>query len=194
MSDQDPKPYHHEISLDETDGPIDWATALKELEKSAPAPRDADRALISTVKSSTQVPVDLVESEQTRSAPDSRSKYRELASKRAVKISNEDLKTLDELADILASVNIANTLLDGFIRQHPEAVPPRLIENWRHNLKETSQIMMREFHQLRNGKENKVYDPRYVCTVCHTVYLAPLPDGVCDQCRANTGSRAEGAY
>jgi rRNA maturation endonuclease Nob1 len=194
MSDREAKPYHHEISIEETDGPIDWASALKELEKSAPAPRDADRAPISTVKSSTQVPVEAGESEQNRPAPDSRSKYRELASKRAVKISTEDLKTLDELADILASVNIANSLLDGFIRQHPEAVSPRLIENWRHNLKETSQIMMREFHQLRNGKENKVYDPRNVCTVCHTVYLSPLPDGVCDQCRANTGSRAEGAY
>jgi hypothetical protein len=194
MSDQDPKPYHHEISIDETEGPIDWASALKELEKSTPKASDSDRALISTVKSSTEIPLESPDREVIQSVPDSRSKYRELATKRAVKISNEDLKTLDELAEILASVNIANTLLGGFVRQHPEAVSPRIIESWRHNLKETSQIMMREFHQLRNGKDNKAYDPRNVCTVCHTVYLAPLPDGVCDQCRANTGTRAEGAY
>ncbi len=191
MSDPESKPYHHEISIEETEGPIDWAAALKELEKSTPAPRDVDRAPIATVRSPAKVPPDTGESDP---APESRARYRELASKRAVKISTEDLKTLDELADILASVNIANSLLDGFIRQHPEAVSPRIIESWRHNLKETSQIMMREFHQLRNGKENKVYDPRNVCKVCHTVYLAPLPDGVCDECRANTGSRAEGAY
>jgi hypothetical protein len=195
MSEQESKPYHHEISLDEDDGPIDWAAALRELEKSAPKANPEDYTPIPTVKSTAPAPESRPASSGiTRPTSDGRSRYEELTKKRAVSISEEDLKTLDELADILSSVNIASSLLDGFVSHHPEAVQPRLIEGWRHNLKETAQIMLREFHQLRNGKENKTYDPRNVCTVCHTVYLSPLPDGVCDECRANRGEKKDGAY
>ncbi len=198
MSDQDNnKPYHHEISIDDNDGPLDWAAALRDLEKGAPSADVPDRTPISTVKSTSPSPSESrpASSGIVRPSAQSRAKYEELAKKRAVTISEEDLKTLDELADILSSVNIASSLLDGFVQHHPDAVQPRILEGWKHNLKETAQIMMREFHQLRNGKENKTYDPRTVCTVCHTVYLAPLPDGICDECRANAvSSKRDGAY
>jgi len=199
VTEKDSKPYHHEISLDDDEGPVDWASALAELEKNSPVnPEDADHTPIPTVRSDpaspAKQPADRQPAGITRASAEGRSKYQELAKKRSVTITTEDLKTLDELADILSSVNIANALLDGFIRHHPDAINQRLLDNWRSNLKETAQIMMREFHQLRHGKDKKVYDPRHVCRVCHTVYLSELPDGICDECRANSGEKSEGSY
>ena len=93
----------------------------------------------------------------------------------------DDLDVFGELSEIMSSVNSALNRLQVFQRKHPYLVAPNILRHWEENLRETSTLMTREFHALRNGKDNKTYDKRCVCNICHTVYMEPLPeDGICD--------------
>lgn len=187
-----PSPYHLKLDVGSGgDAALDWEAALKELE-AAPLPSARPKAPTppgiaeATPQAATPSPA----------RPTELSLYDQIRKKAAAPkptITADDLRTLDELAEILASVNGALTLLDGFEKHHPDAVTERTRAGWRHNLKETSSIMLREFHMLRHGKQNKTYDPRCVCTACHTVALFPLPDGLCDECRGKQ-NRPGGAY
>lgn len=183
--------YHQEIRLEAGggDAALDWEAALRELEQSAPQPA-APKAPATPANEKTAVapspqrPTELNLYDQIR---------KRATAPPAPTITADDLRTLDELAEILASVNGAMTLLDAFDKHHPGAVAERTSNGWRHNLKETASIMLREFHTLRHGKQAKTYDPRCVCTSCHTVALFPLPDGLCDECRGKA-ARTGGEY
>lgn len=52
-------------------------------------------------------------------------------------------------------------------------------------------VMLKEFHALRHGQQQKKYDKRNICCGCHSVFMVPLPaDGMCDECRAYKTSKA----
>lgn len=191
-SDKNPpaSPYHLKLDMGSGgDAALDWEAALKELE-AAPPPRPKQPPVQGVAEATPPAAT------PSPARPTELSLYDQIRKKAAAPkptITADDLRTLDELAEILASVNGALTLLDGFEKHHPESVPERTRAGWRHNLKETSAIMLREFHTLRHGKRNKTYDPRCVCTMCHTVALYPLPEGLCDECRGKQ-NRPGGAY
>lgn len=114
------------------------------------------------------------------------SKYDELRKKPSMTMKVEDLKVWDELSEIMGSVNRAVALIDSFKRDNAEKLPVEKFDGVAAGLKEVSSIMFREFHALRHGKQHKTYDKKNVCTKCHSVFMAPLPDGICDECRSNT--------
>ncbi|MBI5155518.1 hypothetical protein HZA57_09805, partial [Candidatus Poribacteria bacterium] len=92
------------------------------------------------------------------------------------------------------SVNTAANLLKKFEQSHPYLIAPNVFRSWEDNLKETATLMFREFHNLRNGKARKTYDKRYVCQECHTVFMMPIPGGVCDECKGKKTKNGAAPY
>ena len=138
--------------------------------------------------------LDLQEEEQLRKRREGMKRYEELCKTPSMKIETEDLKVINELSDILSAVNSAISQLKRFEEKHPYLIAPNVFRVWEDNLKETSSIMFREFHNLRNGKKKKVYDKRYVCNECHSVFMMPLPEGICDECRSRKASEGSAPY
>lgn len=114
------------------------------------------------------------------------SKYDELRKKPSMTMKVEDLKVWDELSEIMGSVNRAVAMIDAFRRDFADKIPGEKFDAVGSSLKDVSTVMFREFHALRHGKRNKTYDKKNVCTKCHSVFMEPLPEGVCDECRSNT--------
>ncbi|MCB2153925.1 hypothetical protein KQI84_03510 [bacterium] len=219
-------PEKFEIRI-ESSGPVDWGSALKELEewdkkipaaKTAPAKPEAASAAPKppaepkkeeykavpaeeapaaeakepeTAEESAPEPE---EDEATRKRREGMKRYEELCKTPSMKIESEDLKIINELSEILSSVNTAVNQLKRFEEKHPYLIAPNVFRVWEDNLKETATIMFREFHNLRNGKKKKVYDKRYVCNECHSVFMMPLPEGICDECRSRKAAEGAAPY
>ncbi len=132
--------------------------------------------------------------EETARVQKALSRYDELRKKPSIaKMNSDDLRTWEELSEIMGTVNRAATMIDRYRQDYSALVPGEKFDQVEDNLKEVAAIMLREFHSLRHGKHNKTYDKRNVCTECHAVYLVPLPEGVCDECRSRRRSTG-GAY
>ncbi len=144
---------------------------------SAPAPAPAERKPLPTRRPSPNM-----------------SRYEELCKKPSMTIKREDLKVIDELSEILGSVNTALRMLQGFEKTYEHNIPKQKFRLWEENLKDTAMIMYREFHALRNGKQQKTYDKRCICTCCHGVFMVPLPDGLCDECRSRKTTKSAAPY
>lgn len=193
-------PYEaHEIEID-SGGPVDWASAFKELEEmeGAAAPAKPQPA---PVKPAAETPVpdkaspptpNGDEAQDIQPAPegDGLSRYEELCKKKTMAMDPGDFEVFDELSDVLSCVNSALNKLKAWEKKHPYLVAPNILRMWEDNLKETSTVMLREFHQLRNGRQQKQYDKRFVCSKCHAVFMSPLPNGICDECRASEAPRS----
>lgn len=121
-------------------------------------------------------------------------RYDEIRNRKSMGIPQEDRATFDDFAEILCSVNTALNQLRRFEKEHPYLMAPNIYRFWEENLQETATIMFRELHSLRNGKQNKEYDKRNVCSECHHVFMYPLPEGLCDECRSKKATRGSAPY
>lgn len=121
-------------------------------------------------------------------------RYEELIKKPSMKMESEDLKILDELSDVMSHVNGALNGIQKFAQKHPYLMAPNVRGAVEDNLKEANIVLTREFHNLRNGRLKKVYEKKFVCTKCHTVFLSPLQEGVCDECRTRPEDKNAGWY
>ncbi|MDX2176127.1 MAG: hypothetical protein SF028_06620 [Candidatus Sumerlaeia bacterium] len=184
-----------DLSAEVGKGPLSWADALKELESATPAPKPQPRPKAEAPAAAPAPPAEPTPAPApTLRAGEPNSRYDQIRRTPGMQVKTEDVKILDELSTILGYVNSASAALAKFTKDHPTLVAPNISYLWQDNLKETSTVMLREFHALRNGRLAKSYDKRNVCTKCHTVYMSPLPDGICDECRSNTGDHTTGEY
>jgi hypothetical protein len=126
----------------------------------------------------------------TTPIPDSRpmTRYEELCRKPSMSLEAGDVSVMTDLSEIIARVNEAARYVERLQKEHPNFMPERFLNLWINNLRDTSQVMMREFHALRNGRQQKKYDKRCICAKCNGVFLTVLPGGVCDECRASKRS------
>jgi hypothetical protein len=132
------------------------------------------------------------DAEEKRSAAPARpdmARYEALCKKPSIALKGGDIRVIDEMSEILCSVNVASALIGKFVQKHPQAVAEDRIARWENTLRDIATVMYREFHALRNGRTKKTYDKRYVCSTCHSVFMAPLPGGMCDECRSRAAAR-----
>lgn len=211
-ADQPPAPPIVEVDLsgELKGGAMSWADALKALEDEGgggaaakpaaakPAPRKAPPA---SARPAAPPPAEGTEQAAAPQAapagePPARrpSKIEELMKKPSMTVPTEDLAVMTEMSNILSHVNAAYNALQKFGADHPYLVAPNILRMWEDNLKETSTVMMREFHNMRHGRQKKSYDKRCICSECHSVFMFPLPDGVCDECRHRPKDIQSGAY
>ena len=212
-ADQPPAPPIVEVDLsgELKGGAMSWADALKALEEDGgggaapirpaqkpaqkkpapptpppPAPASATEAPAAAGPAETTAPQDAPARKQNR--------IEELMKKPSMTVPSEDLAVMTEMSNILSHVNAAYNAVQKFGADHPYLVAPNILRMWEDNLKETSTVMMREFHNMRHGRQKKAYDKRCICNECHSVFMFPLPDGVCDECRHRPKDIQSGAY
>ncbi|NJL07530.1 MAG: hypothetical protein HC900_04160 [Methylacidiphilales bacterium] len=111
-------------------------------------------------------------------------RYEELCKKPSMVVKSGDLAVMDELSDVLCAVSHAASALAEYRERFPDCMPPEKFKLWEDNLRDVSTVMLREFHNMRHGREKKCYDKKNVCSVCHAVFMVPVPGGVCDECRS----------
>jgi hypothetical protein len=97
----------------------------------------------------------------------------------------EDQFIADEISEMLKHHNAALERLKRFGEAYPYLVAPNILEMIEHNLKDNITLLYREFQGVQGEKEKK-YDDKFVCKMCHEVFLSSLPDGICDKCRSKT--------
>lgn len=118
------------------------------------------------------------------------SRYEELCRQRSVTLGQEDLSVFTDFGEMIGAITAAQRAVEHFRKKHHGAVPERFCNLWETNLKEANGVLMKEFHALRHGRQEKKYDPRCVCRGCHAVFMVPLPaGGLCDECRAAQAPR-----
>lgn len=154
-----------------------WNEMLKELE---PGPEEETHRAIPIEKT-----------EPAAANPPVMSRYEQLCKLPSMQMERGDMDVMLEFSEIISKVNATGRLLTKLRENHPYALPPHIMQTLRDNLKETSTVMLRELHIMRNGREKKKYEKRFVCKCCHSVFMVPLPgDGICDECRADMTPRA----
>ncbi|MGF1573200.1 MAG: hypothetical protein ACFCU1_09020 [Sumerlaeia bacterium] len=117
-------------------------------------------------------------------------KYKELCRKPSMnKMEAADLEIMEELSDVVAPVNKAVTLLEDFNRRYADWINEAKFQSYRNSLRETATIMLSEFYSLRNGQKEKSYSEDKVCKECHSVFMFPLPENLCDECRSRKTRR-----
>ncbi len=174
------------------DSPVQETPQVEPVAESENSPEN-EPADLGNIEGASRVPDEERTPEESERVKKALSRYDELRKKPSMqKMTMDDLRTWEELSEIMGAVNRAAMLIDHYRRDYIDKVPVDKFDQVEDNLKEVAAIMLREFHSLRHGKQAKQYDKRNVCTVCHAVYLVPLPDGVCDECRSrNATSRGE---
>ncbi|MCC6547391.1 hypothetical protein IT570_09510 [Candidatus Sumerlaeota bacterium] len=176
-----------------------WADAIRELEESGcdlegkhtPPPRK-------TGNEPTQPRIDATSEtspELSRTPGSAMSRYDELRRAPTLKMQSADLGVIVAFSDLIAKVNVAGKAINDLKRAHPDFFPDRLFKTWTDNLKETSTVMMKELHEMRNGRQQKKYDKRCICKACHGVFMVSLgADQLCDACKAARVPKGGGAY
>jgi len=163
---------------------IDWAKAFAELEQEAkggPPVGATPSPAVPSPAAANQTP-----------APDAapRSRYEELCRTPSMKIEKGDLSVLTEFSRIIANVQQLSRHIDAMKGDYPDVLPERFYNTWADNMKETSMVMLKEFHAMRHGRQQKKYDARHVCSRCQSVFMMALPsDNVCDACRGAMAPR-----
>lgn len=205
-----------DLSSEMKGGPVNWAAALAELEGDsapitpkkkpappAPPPAPAPRAAAPpppAAPPAAPAPAKSAErasdtpSPDDASAPRKQSKLQELMSRPSMTVEDDAMLVMTELSNILSNVNAALNGVQKFAKDHPALIAPNIYRMWEDNLKETSTMMLREFTNMRHGKKAKTYDKRTICKECHSVFMLPLPDGVCDECRDKPKDTNQGFY
>lgn len=184
--DEDAPTAAYEMSLDDSGSmrveaatPIPIARDVSEQEGAARAPRSTG------ADTPTPRPTDT-----PRPSREAMKRYDEMRKRKSVTVRGEDIKVMEEMSEVICTVNTATSLLEEFRKKYGEAITEQKYNGWRNTLRDTSMIMLKEFHALRNGRQAKTYDKRNICSVCHTVFMEPLPaDRICDECRSRTAPR-----
>lgn len=171
-------PNREVIELDGGDSSSDWMSLLKDLKKeSRGAKPEAKKE--KTVE-------ELAEERKL-----ARARYEKLCKTPSMRMEQADMMVLSEFSEIIASVNQAGKLVGRLQSRFPDYINERMIHVCRENLKETATVMLKEFHTLRHGRQQKKYDKRCICRKCHNIFMVPLPgDGICDECRASQTPRS----
>lgn len=200
--ERDPNlPFREEIKMDDGDSASNWMELLNELKDSkreeAPGPQptpptpvdvpDEPRGRTVEVDITPDMEDDTakVDEQQRR-----RDRYQELCREPSMNIQKADMMVMSEFSDIIAEVNKAGKDLTRLRSEFEGVIQPRILNTCVENLKETATVMLREFHNMRHGRQEKKYDKRYVCVNCHQVFMVPLPgDRICDECRAGMTPR-----
>jgi len=176
------------VTLDESaDGETsDWVKALHEIEAAKPKPSAGPAPVLPEIDP---------DDETVRAMPPSvdrpLSKYEQLCKAPSMSMEKADMKVLMEFSDIIARVNTAGKALKELREKFPDALPPRIGQVLHDNMKETSTVMLRELQQMRNGRQQKKYEKKYICAQCHSVFMVPLTgEGICDECRASNTPRS----
>lgn len=170
----------------------DWSSAMADLDKASrpPCPPVPVEPLTPLPRTSPAQPVPAAAVSMPTPAPDCTparplTRYEQLCRQRSVSIESNDVEIMTELSEIISHVNEIARLIERLDKEYNGYVPQRFVDMWSQNLKETSMVMLKEFHALRNGQQQKKYDRRNVCCCCHSVFMVALPaDGLCDECRA----------
>ena len=89
----------------------------------------------------------------------------------------------NEFSQILKVHNDAIERLERFREAYPYLMAPNIFETLEHNLKDNVQIMYRELQNIHR-QDGPHYKEKYICKKCHKVFLVTLPEGLCDECRA----------
>jgi len=221
-NDENPNPPIVELDLSSElkGGPVNWAAALAELEGDAapitpkkkpatvpaPPPPPVAKAASPAPPANPSPPAPApaaqkpAEAATGKPAPDDaaaprkQSKLQELMNRPSMTVEDDAMQVMTELSNILSNVNAALNGVNKFAADHPALIAPNIYRMWEDNLKETSTMMLREFTNMRHGKKAKTYDKRTICKECHGVFMLPLPDGVCDECRDKPKDPNQGFY
>lgn len=187
-----------ELNVSKEDAWADVFNEFEQWEMGEKEKRKQDNTPIPTVKSEQNArPATPREEPQKQDAPapapapepasprhPSMKRYEELTKKKSIALGDGDIDVISEFCAIIGKVNELRRHVQNLENNHPDYVPERFIKLWQSNLRETSEVMMKEFHELRNGRKEKKYNAKHICKKCHSVFLMPLPGGVCDECRA----------
>ena len=97
----------------------------------------------------------------------------------------EALLIINELSEIIKYHSNAVERLERFTETHPYIIAPNIFDLLKDHLRDNINILLREFNSLqKSGKAKKKYEKKNICEICHSVFLMPLPDGICDECRS----------
>ena len=165
----------------------DWekkaaAAKAKEAEPIPPAQEEKPKAAAPAPSKAPQQPIK-TSGKMTR--------YEELCKTPSIKMSSDDLNVMTEFSNIIAKVNRAVSLLEKLKTEHSYAAEERFLTTWHGNAREVQLVMMKEFQQMQHGRVEKKYDQRCICKKCHSVFMEPIPGGVCDECKAASMPRAK---
>lgn len=96
----------------------------------------------------------------------------------------ETLLIINELSEVIKYHTTALEQLGEMVSKGISPFTSGQLEAMRNHLRDNQNILLREFNGLQQGgRANKTYDKRYVCSKCSSVFMMPLPDGLCDECR-----------
>ena len=191
--------FRAEIKLDGDVSASSWADAIREMEETARDAAEKKRAKQAAAEAAAAPPPaparSIGETTDSKLNDTTRSRYDEIRKTPTLKMESGDLSVMVAFSEVIAKVNTAGKAINTLRKSHPDLFPERLYKTWTDNLKETSTVMMKEFHNMRNGRQQKKYDKRCVCSVCHSVFMVPLgADQTCDACKAAKVPRGGGGY
>lgn len=191
--------FRRDIKIEKDSSASNWADAIRELEESGSDLQEKKKAPYPQPRlpkpADPEAATRDITNPELNKTPRSLSRYEELCHTPTLKMESGDLNVIVAFSEVIAKVNAAGKSLNTLRKKQPELFPAHMYHTWVENLKETSTVMMKEFHHLRNGRQQKKYDKRYVCEKCHSVFMVPLPsDNTCDACRASAVPRGGGAY
>lgn len=190
MTDDDPREkFRIDLTSDEDVSKADWDTLMQELEtvgkELAPPGDEAEEAEAPPSPAVTQPEPQEVETPAT-TPETARSRYEELCRTPSMKMEAGDLEAMTRLSEVIGKINEALRNVEKLEEADTAGeFPERFTKLWTQNLKDTVTVLMKEFHALRHGRYQKKYDKKFICKECHGVFMAPLPGGICDECRAN---------
>jgi protein-arginine kinase activator protein McsA len=98
----------------------------------------------------------------------------------------EELFVLNEFSEIIKYHNTALDRIKRFQEAYPYLIAPNIFDTIQHNLRDNITILFREMAGMKDQK-NKQYEKKFVCKICHGVYMMSLPNGICDECRGRYG-------
>ncbi|CAN5465144.1 hypothetical protein BH09SUM1_BH09SUM1_29600 [soil metagenome] len=190
-------PFRIEIKADPAEGAQDWQSAMAEFEEKEKPKRPV-------AAKPTAPPPPTRASERPKLTPDDvatrddapvsqarpMTRYEELCKTPSMKIEKADISVITDFSLLIGRVNEIGRDLLKLQKDAPEMFQERFYRTWHDNVKETSVIMLKELHALRNGRQQKKYDKKYVCSKCHSVFMAALgPDLLCDACKGEMAPR-----
>lgn len=126
----------YELNIEDLSGPVDWASALREFEEYTPPEPQPERE-------PTSPPV----SEEKPPPVETPKPVAEEVAAPIEEAEPEDM--LGEMTGVLTEVNRAINLLRKFEQAHPYLIAPNIFRVWEDGLRETSLMMTREYHRLR---------------------------------------------
>jgi|GEM_PF-532858 len=100
----------------------------------------------------------------------------------------EELFVLNEYSEIIKYHNNTLDRIKRFREAYPYLIAPNIFDTLQNNLRDNITILFREMSGMKDQKK-KQYDKKFVCKLCHRIFMMSLPGGVCDECRGRYGDK-----